>query len=78
MPLGAVQDGGDGVSVRSIGELTVDVRLSIDEKTAITCLKLVELYVNQTGADIIGEKANDGSIAYRYEYGFDDRMGARA
>ena len=54
-----------------MGKLTIGVGLSVDEKTAQVCLKIVEMYVNQTGADIIGHKEDDGSIAYRFEYGFD-------
>ena len=54
-----------------IGKLTVGVSLSVDERTAQACLKLVEMYVNQNGADIIGNKEADGSIAYHFEYGFD-------
>ena len=54
-----------------ICKLTVGVSLSVDEKTAQACLKIIEMYVNQTGADIIGHEDDDGSIAYHFEYGFD-------
>lgn len=54
-----------------IGKLTIGVSLSVDEKTAQACLKIIEMYVNQTGADIIGHREDDGSIAYHFEYGFD-------
>lgn len=53
------------------GKLTIDVSLSVDEKTAQACLKLVEMYVNQKGADIIGKKETDGYVSYYFEYGFD-------
>lgn len=51
-----------------IDKLTVGVSFSVDEKTAQVCLKIVEIYVNQTGADIIGHKEDDGSITYEPKY----------
>ena len=54
-----------------IGKLTIGVSLSVDKETAQACLKIVEMYVNQTGADIIGHKEDDGYLAYHFEYGFD-------
>lgn len=52
-----------------IDKLTIGVSLSVDEKTALACLAIAEIYVNQRGAEIIGHKKYDGSIAYHFEYG---------
>ena len=57
---------------KMIDQLTIGISLSVDEKTAQACLKIVEMYVNQTGADIIGYKNDDGAMAYHFEYGFCD------
>lgn len=54
-----------------LGKLTIGVSVSVDEKTAEACLKIIEMYVNQTGADIIGHKEDNGYISYHFEYGFD-------
>lgn len=63
---------------KMIDQLTVGISLSVDEKTAQACLKIVEMYVNQTGADIIVHKEYDGSISYHFEYGFDaEKLGLR-
>ena len=51
----------------SIGELTVDVKLSIDERTALTALKIVELYTNQTNCEVIGHREYDDSINLEYK-----------
>ena len=56
----------------NIGELTVGIKLNVDRSTAESALKIVELYVNQCGADVIGNKRDDGSISFHYEYGFDE------
>ena len=58
---------------KMIDQLTIGISLSVDEETAQACLKIVEMYVNQTGADIISHKEHDGSIAYHFEYGFDSK-----
>ena len=60
---------------KMIGELTVGVNLSIEEETAKICLKIVEMYVNQKGADIVGHKDHDGRIVYHFEYGFGGKQG---
>ena len=50
-------------------EITVDVKanLTVDRGTAEGCLKLVELYVNQTGKRIIGEREEDGTDSFHFE-----------
>lgn len=51
------------------GEITVEVKaeLKVDRKTAETCLKLVELYVNQNKTDIIGTRHEDGTLSFEYK-----------
>ena len=52
-------------------EITVDVKakLSVDRKTAETCLRLLEIYVNENNVDIIGHRKEDGT----QEFEFDNR-----
>ena len=51
-----------------IGKFTVSVSLKVDDRTAETCLRLVEMYVNQTGAEVIGHREPDGMISFEYRY----------
>lgn len=46
--------------------ITVNAKLDIDKQTAETCLKIVELYVNQNGLDIIGCQHNDGTVSFEF------------
>lgn len=52
-----------------IDEAVVEVKASITvaKNTAEACLKLVEIYVNQTGSDIIGKRKRDGTIEFVFE-----------
>lgn len=52
-----------------LNEITIDVNanLTVDRLTAETCLKLLELYINQTDAMIVVDRLNDGSKRYRFE-----------
>ena len=52
-----------------IEEAVVEVKASITvaKNTAEACLKLVEIYVNQTGSDIIGERKRYGTIEFVFE-----------
>ena len=45
-------------------EITINVNanLCVDQRTAETCLKLVETYMNSTGSTLLCEKAKDGGI----------------
>ena len=47
--------------------ITVKANLGVDRKTAEGCLKLVELYVNQTGLDVIGRTEPDGTVSFSFE-----------
>ena len=51
-----------------IDNLLIGIGFSVDEKTARACLVIAEIYANQTGAEIIGHKEYDGSLAYHFEY----------
>ena len=50
-------------------ELTIDVKakLDVDRKTAETCLRLVECYVNASGVDIIAHRNEDGEVSLEFE-----------
>lgn len=47
-----------------INEITVDIKANLigDQKTAETCLKLVELYINETGSTIIYHRGENGEL----------------
>ena len=51
-----------------VDELTIEVKAGIntDRKTAETCLKLVELYVNNTGNEIVAHKEEDGTVTFSF------------
>ena len=48
-------------------EITLDVKanLQVDRKTAFACLKLVEIYINQSGEHIEVDKNEDGTLEFR-------------
>lgn len=50
-------------------DITVDVaaRLTVDERTANACLKLVEIYINSAPVKLIGERKESGETELRYE-----------
>ena len=50
-------------------ELTVEVKakMTVDKRTAEGCLHLVEMFVNDTGAQIIAEKDANGEMRFHYE-----------
>ena len=50
-------------------EITVDVKakLSVDRKTAETCLRLLEIYVNENNVDIIGHRKEDGTQEFEFD-----------
>lgn len=52
-----------------VEDITVEVKanINVDETTAEACLKLVELYINQNGVDLIGETKVDGTIGLVFE-----------
>ena len=49
-------------------EITVDVKakLSVDRKTAETCLRLLEIYVNENNVEIIGHRKEDGTNKFEF------------
>ena len=49
-------------------EVTIEVKanLSISKETAETCLKLVEMYINQNSVCIIGNKMDDGTTKFEF------------
>lgn len=52
-----------------VEDITVEVKanMNVDKTTAETCLKLVELYINQNGVDLIGNTKIDGTIGLVFE-----------
>ena len=50
-------------------DLTIDVhaKLSVDRKTADTCLRLVELFCNENGLNLIGHHSNTGELTLKFE-----------
>ena len=50
-------------------KITIEVKakLSVDENTANTCLRLVELFVNETGRNILVDKKENGELSFRFE-----------
>ena len=51
-------------------ELTVEVKakMTVDKRTAEGCLHLVEMFVNDTGAQIIAHKDANGEMRFYYEF----------
>ncbi len=50
-----------------IGELTVAIKLSIDKNTAVTCLKIAEMYANQIGANVDVRRDDEEKIVLQYK-----------
>ena len=53
----------------NLDEVTVDVKvkLSIDQKTAETCLKIVEEYINENRLQVVTVPYLFGKVELRYE-----------
>lgn len=47
--------------------IPVSVKMEVDESTAAGCLKIVEMFVNATGRNVIVEKKEDGRLEFNYE-----------
>ena len=47
--------------------IEVNTKLSVDRKTADMALRLVELYMNANGVDVIGERKENGETELHYE-----------
>ena len=50
-------------------ELTVEVKakMTVDKATAEACLKMVELYVNSNGINLMADKSESGEVQFYYE-----------
>ena len=58
-------------------DLTFEVKakLTVDRATAEACLKMVELYVNSNGVNVMVDKLESGELKFYYEP-FDGSNGA--
>ena len=45
----------------------VKAKLTVDRATAEACLKMVELYVNSTGINLMADKSENGEVQLHYE-----------
>lgn len=56
---------------RKLSELTVTInaKLDVDKKTAETCLRLVEAFVNANGVNIMCDREENGELHFYYDYG---------
>ena len=50
-------------------DLTFEVKakLTVDRATAEACLKMVELYVNSSGANVMADRLENGELKFYYE-----------
>ena len=50
-------------------DLTFEVKakLAVDRATAEACLKMVELYVNSNGVNVMADKLESGELKFYYE-----------
>lgn len=48
-------------------EIPVNIKMCVDESTAEGCLKIVEMFVNSTGRNVIANKRENGEVSFRYE-----------
>lgn len=50
-------------------DLTIEVKakLAVDRATAEACLKMVELYVNSNGVNVMVDKLENGELNFYYE-----------
>jgi len=55
--------------------VTVNAKLDVDPKTAETCLRLVEAYINANPVDIICHRKEDGSLELEYKPRWGDEDG---
>ena len=47
--------------------LEVKAKLTVDRATAEACLKMVELYVNSNGVNVMVDKLENGELNFYYE-----------
>ena len=50
-------------------DLTFEVKakLTVDRATAEACLKMVELYVNSSGINVMADRLENGELKFYYE-----------
>ena len=56
-------------------EIEVKAKMTVDRATAEACLKMVELYVNSNGVNVMVDKLESGELKFYYEP-FDRSNGA--
>ena len=47
--------------------LEVKAKLTVDRATAEACLKMVELYVNSSGVNVMADRLENGELKFYYE-----------
>ena len=47
--------------------LEVKAKLTVDRATAEACLKMVELYVNSSGVNVMCDRLENGELKFYYE-----------
>ena len=47
--------------------LEVKAKLTVDRSTAESCLKMVELYVNNNGVNLMVDRLENGELKFYYE-----------
>ena len=47
--------------------LEVKAKLTVDRATAEACLKMVELYVNSNGVNVMVDRLGNGELKFYYE-----------
>ena len=55
--------------VKAAEDLTLEVKakLTVDRATAEACLKMVELYVNNNGVNVMVDRLENGELKFYYE-----------
>lgn len=55
--------------VKVLGKAVVEVKakMTVDRTTAEACLKMVELYVNSNGINLMANKSENGEVQLYYE-----------
>lgn len=48
-------------------EIEVKAKMTVDRATAEACLKMVELYVNNNGVNVMVDKLESGELKFYYE-----------
>ena len=46
--------------------VTINAKLDVDRKTAETCLRLVEAFVNANPVDLVCHQHEDGELEFQY------------